>query len=209
MFENVTTEYIQFIKQTIILKSYEKVIKIAYEKNIDASSLFQHEPSNEIISIWNTAFNSIHELVRYYGQLHKHYYDSIYDDDSDGNEIEIYKYNTFQEAIDKVINIQTIGAYDYQQFIKNMRDEKFCKNYKEKYRQDNFEKHLRNRIIFDIYTLFTHEYNLPLSYGMPVNLELHINIEPYLEYRANYKPQKNEYLQRIEENAFAHLTPVP
>jgi hypothetical protein len=55
---------------------------------------------------------------------------------------------TFQEYIDQSINIETIGAYDYQRFMESTKDPVFYNNLTKKYQKEIDERATKNHVVY-------------------------------------------------------------
>jgi hypothetical protein len=144
MFEQVTPQYIKFIKQYLCQRLYSKFINIGYTKNMND----EEEIINELLSpsIWNDIFKEEYIILKYYLQLI-----SVYPDESiTNNSLPVYESETFQEYIDRRVNLQSIGSYQYQEFIKNMKDETFHRNMIKKYEDKEFLHKVKNHLIYVI-----------------------------------------------------------
>jgi hypothetical protein len=103
-------------------------------------------------------------------------------------ELIVYKQETFQEYIDRTININTIGTYDYQQFIKNMNSTPFYNNMVTKYNNTQSIKTVKNQLIYIVKLYLTKSSN-PSNYMTEEEaqeVDTFLNMIPYFEYmRSN------------------------
>jgi len=99
-------------------------------------------------NMWNRIFRmaNVHTLLKPYVVKHgAHKY---------SNDVpEYYTKQTFQQYVDSIINIQTIGAYDLQNFIRNMSNKGFRTNMMKQHENYEYEKQLKNTIIYHIFQL--------------------------------------------------------
>ena len=186
---SITLEYILFIKQYIVLQTYNKW-KIPQD-------------GKPVLQVWNEIFHNLHTPLQYLYQLiyHSHSIMDVTFTLEDMHKIVTSMYNapktyqekSFQAYVDEKINLQSVGPYDYQIFIKNMTDPEFKKNIHAKYQKDHELNALKNMIIDETMELFRNESSFE-----------YLNIMPYLE----YKQQKSKSMQNndsITQNYFETL----
>ena len=182
MFEQVTPQYIKFIKQYLCQRLYSKYINIGYTTNIpDEESCY-----NELIceSIWHDIFKGEHVILNYYVQLISAYPENTNIDKS----LPVFISETFQEFIDKRVNIPSIGSYHYQEFIKNMKDETFHKNMIQKYEAEQFLHKVKNHLIYVIklYLLVSANPNIYMTEEEAKEVDSFLDMTPYFKYmRSN------------------------
>jgi hypothetical protein len=105
------------------------------------------------INIWNKVFEKLAPVLQYYVHLFTNYkgvLDHIqcmppYSPQRLASTYELVK---FQDYIDERINIRTIGATDYQQFMKNMEVLDFKEKMLQKYTEDSIYKMVKNHFIY-------------------------------------------------------------
>lgn len=156
MFEQVTPQYIRFIKQYICQRLFTKYIRppgknLRNENRPDRCNIgFSRDEANELTSpeIWHDIFKEEHVVLNYYAQLLSNYTDE--QQANSNNTLQVYEQETFQEYIDRRVNINTIGTHDYQQFTNNMRDERFHRNMIKKYEAEQFLRKVKNHLIYII-----------------------------------------------------------
>ena len=68
----------------------------------------------------------------------------------ENNKETFYKYESFQDYVDRHIDFNKIGAYNYQAFCKSMNDLKFRNEIYDKYEKDEKIKKIKNHLIFFI-----------------------------------------------------------
>jgi hypothetical protein len=146
MFEQATPQYIRFIKQYLCQRLYTKYVNIGFTTDIpDEEAVYNILVCPEI---WRDIFNEEHTVLNYYVQLLSKYTDeqqAITD-----KTLPVYDIETFQEYIDRRVNLNTVGTHGYQQFTMNMRDETFHRNMIQKYEAEKFLRKVKNHLIYII-----------------------------------------------------------
>jgi hypothetical protein len=105
------------------------------------------------IHIWDKVFGKLDPLLQYYVHLLTNYKGVLdmsqrmppYCSRRSAN---AYESVTFQDYIDESINVRTIGAADYQQFIKNMALPEFNEKMTQKYTENSIHKVVKNHFIY-------------------------------------------------------------
>lgn len=161
------------------MAAYESVLS----KEHDFENTAFSEPLIERIDdleVWQTVFSnaSIQTLLQYFTQ--------ILDNETNyslSDSISVFAIPTFQEYIDKIVHIQTIGPYDYQRFSHSMNDPVFRKNMEEKYKKDILQHQIKNHIIYitKLY-LLSQTYSRYFTENEASYLEETINMIPYFEH---------------------------
>jgi hypothetical protein len=128
---------------------------------------------------WTTFFKENNALLLYY-------YELIIPNDEPIYYIikqPIYTKNTFQEYVDSIANINTLGPYDYMDFCKKMKeDSEYKETLQKKYVKNENMNAIKNEIIDKVRII--HCFNES------------INVIPYYEYISKYQinvEQKPEY----------------
>jgi hypothetical protein len=122
------------VKWTKMKNTVDEIIQIN-ENNVDKN-------------MWNRIFRmaNVNALLKPYVVKHgAHKY---------SNDVqEYYPKQTFQQYVDSIININTIGAYDLQNFVRNMSDKGFRKNMMKRHENYEHEKQTKNTIIHHIFQI--------------------------------------------------------
>jgi hypothetical protein len=184
---SITLDYVLFIKQFIVAQA----IRIWNQQDVKSQ-----------LQAWNEIFNELHIPLQYLYQLiyHSHTISSTQSTYSLENMHDlvtkmynaprIYVEQSFQEYIDERVNLQKVGPYDYQAFIKNMTDPTFKQNLYAKYQKDFELMALKNLIIQECET--------------QENPDNYLNTIPYLEYvsmknHSNQPNIKQTYILELEK----------
>jgi hypothetical protein len=161
------------------MAAYESVLS----KEHDFENAAFSEPLIERIEdleVWQTVFSnsSIQTLLQYFTQtLDGGTYYSLSDS------ISVFAIPTFQEYIDSLVHIQTLGPYDYQKFIQSMNDAVFRKNMEEKYKKVILQDQTKNHIIYIVKLyLLSQTYSRYFTENEASYLEETINMIPYFEH---------------------------
>lgn len=184
---SITLDYVLFIKQYIVLQTYNR-----WKTPQDGKPVLQ---------VWEEIFNDLHTPLQYLYQLiyHSHAITDVKYTLEDMHEIvtnmykapQTYPQQSFQEYVDEKINLQTIGPYNYQTFIKNMTDPEFKTKLHSKYQKDHELSALKNMIIDETMELFRNNSSFEC-----------LNIMPYLEYKQHRSTEQinNSITQNYFEN---------
>uniref|UniRef100_A0A6C0I5M6 Uncharacterized protein n=1 Tax=viral metagenome TaxID=1070528 RepID=A0A6C0I5M6_9ZZZZ len=140
--------------------------------------------------LWRTIFmdRSINTLLQHYANIMT---------TTITHSLPILAIPTFQEYIDKMINIRTLGPSDYQRFVQSMKDQTFRRNMTEKYEKAIFQDQIKNHIIYIVrlYLLFHTKYsNYFTTDEMCYLAEEAINMIPYFEHIS----EKGWYLDALD-----------
>lgn len=128
-------EFVHAIKCQLINRVYQEYTRIVY-----TDPLYQNDDE-----IWPGIFErpTIRPLFQYYFGLSSHSSSLL------TQTTNIFAINfTFQEYIDQSINIETIGAYDYQRFMESMKDPVFYNNLTKKYQKEIDERATKNHVVY-------------------------------------------------------------
>ena len=195
MFPNVSEDYMYFIKRYLVTHCYSEYCRKIYsypEEQVGYMvNLIKYKDEQ---SVWNEIFHKQQMIIKYYMKLLEYY------PENQGNlkQAPVYLQETFQEYIDKQVNIKTIGPYDYQQFIKSMKDESFRQKVFEKYEINDMERKVKNNIIYIVQLYLNEKTNTSYYFTDEERneMDLSLDILPYLQYIA-----KNGWLyQDIKED---------
>ena len=181
MFEQVTPEYIRFIKQYLCQRLYTKYIHIGFTTDIpDEETVYNVLVCPEI---WRDIFNEEHIILNYYLQLLSNYPDQSITDKT----LPVYNIETFQEYIDRRVNLNTIGSYNYQEFIRNMQDETFHRNMIQKYEADKFLRKVKNHLIYIIklYIIKCNNPNVFMTEEEAQQVDSFLDMTHYFNYMRN------------------------
>lgn len=177
-------EYIEFIKNTLVNQCIIEFKRAVYEKeNMDTinepiyvDKLFS---SIDDVNLWHIVFKKIEPIFNYYLEL-------------EYNEVKyskpVFNTKTFQEYIDELVNIRSIGPADYQRFIQNMKNEDFRSKMKRNYDIYSLKNNLKNHLIFIIELHFLESIGkMMLDDEMKTYLPIMVNAIPYFEYLTEKK----------------------
>ena len=179
--ETYSTEYIHFIKTFIANKCYMNYCNIMLKKTNEEGSdykenilKYRYEPD-----VWKEIMNSIHVPMKYLVQLYKKI-----DYQIPQHSIQVYEYKTFQEYVDTHVTLEKAGSYNYQQFIKSMKEPDFKNKVVEKYDTELYENQIKNYIVYVINLYITAKTNTHQIFTDKEQLEMDITLDimPYLEY---------------------------
>jgi hypothetical protein len=191
-----TTEYIDFIKNTLVNQCITEFKRAVFEKEKQDTD----EPTEYVdtlftcmddLLIWYTVFKKLEPIFNYYVELD---YNQIQENISKP----IFKTKTFQEYIDELVSMRTIGPADYQRFIQNMKNEDFRNKMIRNYEIYSQKNRLKNHLIFIVELHF-----LELIGRLIVDNEnntyvpVMVNAIPYFEYLT----EKEWTIQDIENDS--------
>jgi len=153
-----------------------------YKENI---LKYRYEPD-----VWKEILNMIHVPMKYLVQLYKNI-----DYEIPQHSIQVYEYKTFQEYVDTYVTLQKAGSYNYQQFIKSMKDPEFKNKVVEKYETSLYENKIKNYIIYVINLYLTAKTNAHQIFTDREQLEMDITVDimPYLEYISKRDLHTNKH----------------
>ncbi len=179
--EKYSTDYIHFIKTFIANKCYTNYCNMMLKKSNEEGSdykenilKYRYEPD-----VWKEILNMIHVPMKYLIQLYK-----TIDYEIPQHSIQVYEYKTFQEYVDTYVTLEKAGSYNYQQFIKSMKEAEFKNKVVEKYEISLYENKIKNYIIYVINLYLTAKTNTHQIFTDREQLEMDISVDimPYLEY---------------------------
>ena len=194
MQDNSYNDYINFIKQYVVyrcfleLKKHADQEKEVYDLSLD--QMMQTYIDNPLKEIWDTIFNKMYDHLKYMANALYQSYDY-----KSSQSINMYKYETFQEYVDNMIGVNTINMFYYNIFIKNMKNEDFVANLREKYKVDQTTANIKNGIVDItnrlIKTFVLHETD---NNDKQIHEYLSLNIIPFIEYKNSviYKNMLNK-----------------
>jgi hypothetical protein len=204
MFPHVTEDYMYFIKRYLVTYCYSEYCRKIYsypEEEVGYTQTLIKYKDDE--TVWNEIFHKQQMIIKYYMKLLDHY------PENQGNlkQTSVYLQETFQEYIDKQINIKSIGPYDYQQFIRSMQDDGFREKVFEKYEKGDNERKIKNNIIYIVQLYLNEKTNTSYYFTDEERNEMDISLDilPYLQYIARngwlYQDIKEEKIEKetIEE----------
>uniref|UniRef100_A0A6C0LS71 Uncharacterized protein n=1 Tax=viral metagenome TaxID=1070528 RepID=A0A6C0LS71_9ZZZZ len=190
--EKYSTEYIHFIKTFIANKCYMNYCNMMLKKSNEEGSdykenilKYRYEPD-----VWKEILNTIHIPMKYLIQLYKNI-----DYEIPQHSIQVYEYKTFQEYVDTYVTLEKAGSYNYQQFIKSMKDPEFKNKVVEKYETSLYENKIKNYIIYVINLYITAKTNAHQIFTDREQLEMDIAVDimPYLEYISKRDLHTNKH----------------
>jgi hypothetical protein len=97
---------------------------------------------------WEKVFEKFEPILNYYVERLRDQAGGEYQNIRFPHEIQHYVSSTFQDYIDKTINIHSIGTYDYQRFTENMKDFGFRSKLYEKFEMSMARNRLKNHLLF-------------------------------------------------------------
>lgn len=177
-------EYIEFIKNTLVNQCIIEFKRTVFEnENTDT----MNEPlyvdkllsSLDDSNLWLIVFKKLEPIFNYYLEI-------------EYNQVKyskpIFKTKTFQEYIDELVNIKTIGPADYQRFIQNMKNEDFRGKMERNYEIYSQKNKLKNHLIFVAELHFLESIGkMILDDEMKTYLPIMVNAIPYFEYLTEKK----------------------
>jgi hypothetical protein len=192
-------EYKEFIKNALVNQCISEYKRAVFEMP-DITGEGEYVNNVKMLceekDVWLIVFRKLEPIFRFYSELEQ---DKI-------SEI-IYKtaifYNenhTFQQYIDTLYNIKTLGSYDFETFCKNMQHENFRNKMIIQYRIDKRNNILKDHIISivglhinpadedDFHNRYEYEEYQQILPGM-------INAIPYFEYLS----KKGWTIDKIED----------
>lgn len=192
MTETVTNEYIHFIKKFLINRCYLEFCKIVNEKTKTLEIQVQSFTEKLIKykndeKIWNEIFDTNYFILKYYIYLFieeengfTNWTSTLYQH----KQANVYLQETFQEYIDKRINMQSMGPYDYHEFILSMKDQTFKNNLIEKYNRYDMERTMKNNLIYITQLYLSEKTNTAYYFTDEEKEEMDtcIDVIPYFEY---------------------------
>lgn len=164
----VTRCYMEYCKLCKIMDAYatqNKIVDVAFTTDgikiisempdiiVDSNENIHITPQTRIAHVhnevvWNTVFCKLAPILEYYidllGNLGEKGECSIAFEHS----IQIYNDETFQEHIDSTLNMTTLGAYDYNRFIINMKNDGFRQNMFAKFENKMALRRLKNHLVY-------------------------------------------------------------
>lgn len=194
MFDNATPDYINFIKKFLIKRFYEKYVNFISVMSKDDDD---QEYNNNLIcnitneTLWNGIFNLEYNIFNYYLAL----LNTVEKDIINKPQLIIYQQETFQDYIDRTININNIGTYDYQQFISNMKEEPFHSHMVEKYNKDQRIRQLKNQMVYiiQLYIKKTINPSVFMTEEEKYEIDACLDMMPYFNYMT-----KNKWVDHIQ-----------
>lgn len=185
-----TNDYIHFIKTFLVNACYMEYSKQVYRYALSKETQYDYESelvtSIENITIWDKVFGKLDPVLQYYVHLFTNYKGVLdltqrmppYTPQRLANTYTLVK---FQEYIDERINIKTIGATDYQQFMKNMLLPEFKEKMLQKYTADSIHKMVKNHLIYvvNLHILKRVRKLEHMSYQEEEDMDIVMNAIPY------------------------------
>lgn len=151
-----------------------------YKENI---LKYRYEPD-----VWKEILITIHAPIKYLIQLYKKINYEI-----PQHSIQVYEYKTFQEYVDTHVTLEKAGSYNYQQFIKSMKEAEFKNKVVEKYEAELYENKIKNYIVYVINLYITSKTNIHQIFTDREQLEMDISLDimPYLEHISEHRADTN------------------
>jgi len=199
MFPNVTEDYMYFIKRYLVTHCYSEYCRKIYsypEEEVGyMTNLIKYKDDE---TVWNEIFQKQHIILKYYMKLLEQYPEN----EGKLKQASVYLQETFQEFVDRQVNIKTIGPYDYQQFIRSMQDDGFRQKIFEKYEISDNERRVKNNIIYIVQLYLNEKTNTSYYFTDEERneMDLTLDILPYLQYIAKngwlYQDIKDEKIEK-------------
>jgi hypothetical protein len=155
------------------------------------------------INIWDKVFEKLAPVLQYYLHLFTNYKGVLevtqqmppYSPQRLANVYELVK---FQDYIDEKINIRTIGASDYQEFMKNMEVPEFKEKMLQKYTESSIYKMVRNHLIYvvNLHILKRVRKLEVMSYQEETDMDMMMDAIPYF----NLLSKRGYSIEDIEDN---------
>jgi hypothetical protein len=205
-------EYVMFIRSKLISSCYLTFCKEVYNCTNNTNCIYAYETLNfkNDKQIWDRVFQKENSLFLYYLHLSTDYLSVLprqrhilYLPCQTSN---TYEQVTFQEYVDKRLNLQSIGYREYQKFIKSMNDYNFKKKLIEKYRIENEIINLKNYVIYVIQLLLSKETNSSEHFTEEELMDMNISTQPihFFEYLCrSYKKSTSDTLSVNSETFIA------
>jgi hypothetical protein len=166
-----------------------KYHKTVYQNIVEPTEQYQLNiiTNQDDIAIWDDIFRASYTTLNYFIKLNMHLTPQNQPVQWEGNDeryeselslsqlADVYKTKTFQDYVDSMINIQTIGSADYQTFVVSMENPNFRYKLVNKYHSYVREQQIKNHLIYIIQSHINHRIDL-----MDKNIVL--DIIPYFEY---------------------------
>lgn len=193
-----------FIKRYLVTHCYSEYCRKIYsypEEEVGyMTNLIKYKDDE---TVWNEIFQKQHIILKYYMKLLEHYPEN----EGKLKQASVYSQETFQEFVDRQVNIKTIGPYDYQQFIRSMQDDGFRQKVFVKYEISDNERRVKNNIIYIVQLYLNEKTNTSYYFTDEERneMDLTLDILPYLQYIAKngwlYQDVKDEKIEKetIEE----------
>lgn len=218
MNQSYPNEYIHFL--------YEFMINAVYTKAVRSINLHKKLKPDEFINkfielsatkeLWDPIFTQLHYIIKYYINVSNmpeiteaYEAQSKYDPITPSTLYTIY--TSFQTYVDYMVNLNNTCGWDYSKFIENMKDKTFEQNLKTKWKLENKQNALYNKIITHVMNhvfLSCNRFDLieNKSYydnGMPLFLNIipfyeYVNVRNASKYDTNLEKSENKPLNEIE-----------
>jgi hypothetical protein len=144
-----------------------------------ALTLFkQQSKSDQLLSMetWDPIFEKIHNEIRFYSDIEqeKEKEQTVSSTESIALHT-LYPSETYNDYIQKIGSLQRLGAYDYTEFYRKMKDPEFNQCIKQTYKKIERIKKIKQEIILYVLTILGHI----KTEVQPIEV---INIIPVYEY---------------------------
>jgi len=198
--------YIHFIKTFLVnscCMEYSKQIYRGMTKDIECD--YESELITRVfdINIWDKVFEKLAPVLQYYVHLFTNYKGVLEVTQqmppySPQRLAKVYESVKFQDYIDEKINIRTIGASDYQEFMKNMEVPEFKEKMIHKYTVDSIHKMVKNHFIYvvNLHILKGVRKLEVMSYEEEMDMDMMMDMIPYF----NLLNEKGYSMEDIEDN---------
>lgn len=148
--------------------------------------------------IWNQIMVKMETILQYYLELTetKEWFIKYH------RGANVFQKQTFQEYIDSIVNMKTMGGYDYQQFILHMQDPEFKAKMIKKYNRQQLLHTLQNNVIYMVqlylidYTRNTNTYYF--SEEELADRNMYLDLTPYYLYLHENKPDPQNMTEQTQ-----------
>jgi hypothetical protein len=187
-------EFVHAIKCQLINRVYQEYTRILY-----TDPLYQNDDE-----MWPGIFErpTIRPLFQYYFGLSSHSSSSLLTQTTN-----IFAVNfTFQEYIDQSINIETIGAYDYQRFMESMKDPVFYNNLTKKYQKEIDERATKNHVVYVVQLHIRAKTTQFFTEEEVAAMGTVMDLVPIYEYQSQrIENQANEFWNELENKVLEEI----
>jgi hypothetical protein len=187
MFEEATNDYINFIRTFLVTQCYQEYYRMVFNAEKEDDNYGLLEQKNDPL-VWNQIMLKMKTILQYYLELtetkewHVQY-----------SQANVFPKQTFQEYIDSIVNLKTMGSYDYQQFILHMQNPDFKAKMIKKYNRQQLLHALQNNVIYMVqlylidYTRSVNTYYF--SEEELADRNMYLDLTPYYLYLHAKKPE--------------------
>jgi hypothetical protein len=163
-----------------------------------ATTLFKQQEKLDqllLMETWDPIFEKINYELRYYSDIEEEPNESLTELMRSINLHTLYPSETYNDYIQRIGSLQRLGAYDYTEFYRKLKDPEFKQCIKQTYKKIEKIKKIKQKIVLYVLTTLGH---------ITTEIEpIHaINIIPVFEYIS----KKNIYCSNLhEEPLYKHF----